>query len=351
MACSSPRVRRRQPFTAPRRVVVGISGAIAAVDAPALVRGLQAIGCEVRVAMTRPRGSWSRSPRCARSRTRRSRAACCTTCLRTSRSPSGPSSSSCGRRPRPRSPGSPAEIAPMSCPRSSPRRARRCDRAVDERQIYGSPAVQDNLDSLRSHGRWIVHPAFALDVVHRARRAQAELGSAAPPAAMFDLIRHVLAEAVPRPACRTTPRAGSDCGRDAGRAARVACRGGRSSARRRARGPVAPGNACSISAGRRACRIAAAKLGYRVTATEIAPTALGHARQRAGVCRSCSCSTMPTSSMLDGRSTSPSMSASCTACRVRHGSATRARSIAASRPVARCSSPRTCPAAISRPRR
>src|SRR4051812_15657214 len=39
-----------------RRVVLGISGAVAAVDAPELVRGLQAAGCEVRVALTRSAG-------------------------------------------------------------------------------------------------------------------------------------------------------------------------------------------------------------------------------------------------------------------------------------------------------
>jgi hypothetical protein len=36
-----------------RRVVIAVSGAIAAVDTPALVRGLMALGCDVRVAMTR----------------------------------------------------------------------------------------------------------------------------------------------------------------------------------------------------------------------------------------------------------------------------------------------------------
>src|SRR5258706_20515 len=41
------------PGTRVRRVVLGISGAIAAVDAPALTRGLQASGCDVRVALTR----------------------------------------------------------------------------------------------------------------------------------------------------------------------------------------------------------------------------------------------------------------------------------------------------------
>src|SRR5262249_8596688 len=36
-----------------RRVVLGISGAVAAVDAPAVLRGLQGTGCDVRVALTR----------------------------------------------------------------------------------------------------------------------------------------------------------------------------------------------------------------------------------------------------------------------------------------------------------
>src|SRR5512138_1938701 len=41
------------PVGGVRRVVLGISGAVAAVDAPELVRGLQSAGCEVRVALTR----------------------------------------------------------------------------------------------------------------------------------------------------------------------------------------------------------------------------------------------------------------------------------------------------------
>src|SRR5215470_1347834 len=45
------------PLPAPppqlRRVVLAISGAIAAVDAPALVRGLHGLGCAVRIALTK----------------------------------------------------------------------------------------------------------------------------------------------------------------------------------------------------------------------------------------------------------------------------------------------------------
>src|SRR5215207_8806039 len=46
-------VASTRPAFAPRRVVLAISGAVAAVDAPSVIRGLHALGCDVRVALSK----------------------------------------------------------------------------------------------------------------------------------------------------------------------------------------------------------------------------------------------------------------------------------------------------------
>src|SRR5262249_55788498 len=64
--------------------------------------------------------------------------------------------------------------------------------------MYGSPAVQANLQTLRDHGRYLVHPALGLEVAHAPHARRAMLGPAPPAGAVVDIVRHLLGDA-PRP--------------------------------------------------------------------------------------------------------------------------------------------------------
>lgn len=271
----------------PRRVVLGISGAVAAVDAPALVRGLQAAGCEVRVALTRDAGRlvsraalealthhavwtglWQRA----------------------------------GRAPVPHvSLAEWAELVvvyPASATTLSRIATGDCSDLVAaiiaatrapvvvvpsmNEAMYGSPAVQANLSTLRAHGRYIVHPALGLEVAHAPHARRAMLGPAPPAGAVVDIVRHLLRDAA-RPRLpdgargweqlwATTPAAQLPWHSDALEA------------------PLAEALATHAAPGRRlvdlgagdgVVAVAAARLGFEVTAVDIAPSALGRARDRA----------------------------------------------------------------------
>jgi SAM-dependent methyltransferase len=58
--------------------------------------------------------------------------------------------------------------------------------------MYGSPAVQANLATLRDHGRYVVHPALGVEVAHRPHARPQVLGPAPPAAAIVDIVRHLL---------------------------------------------------------------------------------------------------------------------------------------------------------------
>jgi SAM-dependent methyltransferase len=142
--------------------------------------------------------------------------------------------------------------------------------------------VQDNLDTLRAHGRWIVHGTLGVEVAHRPEDRTLMYGPAAPASAVIDIARHVLALS-PRPALpdsatgweqlwSTTPQDQLPWTHDpidAPLAAALAAR-----ARPDAR-------LLDLGTGTGIVAIAAARLGYRVTATEISATALGRARAAA----------------------------------------------------------------------
>src|SRR5262249_5792518 len=64
--------------------------------------------------------------------------------------------------------------------------------------MYGSPAVQANLATLRDHGRHVVHPALGVEVAHAPHTRRAMLGPAPPVGAVVDIVRHLLG-AAPRP--------------------------------------------------------------------------------------------------------------------------------------------------------
>jgi 3-polyprenyl-4-hydroxybenzoate decarboxylase/2-polyprenyl-3-methyl-5-hydroxy-6-metoxy-1,4-benzoquinol methylase len=283
---------RPAPVMAPggvRRVVLGISGAVAAVDAPELVRGLQAAGCEVRVALTRSgarmvsraalealthhavwTGLWQRDPRAPVPHVSLAEWAelvvvCPASATTVSRIATGDCSDLVA-----------AIIAATRAPVV----------VVPSMNdaMYGSPAVQANLQTLRDHGRYVVHPALGLEVAHAPHARQAMLGPAPPAGAVVDIVRHLLRDAAPprvpdgargwERLWATTPAARLPWHADAPEAALAEALAAR----------AAPGRRLiDLGTGDGLVAVAAAKLGYDVVALDIAPSALGRARDRAEV--------------------------------------------------------------------
>jgi 3-polyprenyl-4-hydroxybenzoate decarboxylase len=275
------------PAGDPRRVVLGISGAVAAVDAPALVRGLQAAGYEVRVALTRDAGRlvsraalqalthhavwtglWQRDGRAPVPHVGLAEwaelvvvyPASATTLSRIATGDCSDLVAAIIAATR-----APVVVVP----------------SMNE-AMYGSPAVQANLQTLRDHGRYVVHPALGVEVAHAPHARRAMLGPAPPVGALVDIVRHLLRE-VARPRLpdgaqgweqlwATTSAAQLPWHADALEA------------------PLAEALAAHAGPGRRLIdlgtgdglvAVAAAQLGFEVTAVDIAPSALGRARDRA----------------------------------------------------------------------
>jgi SAM-dependent methyltransferase len=149
--------------------------------------------------------------------------------------------------------------------------------------MYGSPAVQSNLAVLRDHGRYVVHPALGIEVAHQPH-ARASLAGPAPPAgAVIEIVRHVLREVAAPPRLPDTAEGWEQlwsatpaarlpwytAALDPSLAAAIAAQ-------------QAPGRRLlDIGAGDGVVAVAAALCGFHVTALDIAPTALGRARERA----------------------------------------------------------------------
>jgi 3-polyprenyl-4-hydroxybenzoate decarboxylase len=182
-----------------RRVVVGISGAVAAADAPALIRGLQATGCEVRVALTRSAarlvsraaldalthhavwsGIWQRDrrmpvPHIGLAEWAELVLVCPASATTISRIATGDCSdlvAAIAAATR-----APVVIVPSM-----------------NDAMYESPAVQANLAVLRDHGRHVVHPALGIELAHPPHARPALLGPAPPAAAVIEIVRHLLGE-------------------------------------------------------------------------------------------------------------------------------------------------------------
>jgi SAM-dependent methyltransferase/3-polyprenyl-4-hydroxybenzoate decarboxylase len=269
-----------------RRVVLGISGAVAAVDAPALVRGLQAAGCEVRVALTRSgarmvsraalealthhtvwTGLWQRDARAPVPHVRLAEWAelvvvCPASATTLSRIATGDCSDLVAAIVA-------ATRAPVVVVPSM------------NEAMYGSPAVQANLATLRDHGRYVVHPALGLEVAHAPGARAAMLGPAPPAGAVVDIVRHLL-RAAARPRVpdgargwerlwATTPAAQLPWHSDALGAPLVEALAAH----------TAPGRRLiDLGTGDGVVAVAATRLGFEVTAVDIAPSALGRARDR-----------------------------------------------------------------------
>jgi uncharacterized UPF0146 family protein len=269
------------PPPAVRRVVLAISGAV---DAPMLVRGLHALGCDVRVALTKTaqrfvpvaalealthhqvwRGLWQRDDRVPVPHVNLAEwaelvvvwPASATTLARIATGDCSDLVSAIATATR-----APVVIAPSM-----------------NDAMFAAPAVQQNLATLRAHGRWIVHPTLGHEVAHRPEDRRPLFGPAAPPAAMIDIVRHVLGAAPRMPVgaaawerlWTTTPLAQLPWHADDIEPALAQALDARPH-----------GTLVDLGTGAGTVAIAAARRGFRVTATDIAPTALGRARDRAG---------------------------------------------------------------------
>jgi 3-polyprenyl-4-hydroxybenzoate decarboxylase len=275
------------PAAQARRVVLGISGAVAAVDAPDLVRGLQGAGCEVRVALTRSgarmvsrtalealthdtvwTGLWQRDARAPVPHVRLAEWAelvvvCPASATTLSRIATGDCSDLVAAIVA-------ATRAPVIVVPSM------------NEAMYGSPAVQANLQTLRDHGRYLVHPALGLEVAHAPHARRAMLGPAPPAGAVLDIVRHLLGNA-PRPRLpdgahgwerlwAMSPVRQLPWYVDALEPSLAEVLAAR----------AAPGRRLvDLGTGDGVAAVAAAQLGFEVTAVDIAPSALGRARDRA----------------------------------------------------------------------
>lgn len=181
-----------------RRVLVGVSGAVAAVDAPAVVRLLQARGHEVRVALTRSarrfvssralealtharahRGLWDASPGepsphvalaswaelvvvypCTATTLARLATGDCSDLVAATWTASP----------------APKVIAPSM-----------------NAEMLQSAAVQRNLSALRGDGVWIAHPAVGHEVARAPHARRDMLGPALPPQAFVEVVAQRLA--------------------------------------------------------------------------------------------------------------------------------------------------------------
>jgi 3-polyprenyl-4-hydroxybenzoate decarboxylase len=272
-----------------RRVVLGISGAVAAVDAPQLIRGLHGAGCEVRVALSQTarrfvsiaaldalthhavwRGIWQRDPGAPVPHVNLAEwaelvivyPASATTVSRIATGDCSDLVSAIVTATR-----APVVVVPSM-----------------NDAMYASPAVRANLETLRQHGRFVVHPALGIEVAHDPRARAPVFGPAPPAAAVLDVVRHVAAQRTAPPRLPDSPRAWEQLWSttpadrlpwhtDGVEPALAAALDQRRAPERRL---------LDAGTGDGVVAIAAARGGFRVTATDVAPSALGAARARAG---------------------------------------------------------------------
>jgi len=128
-----------------------------------------------------------------------------------------------------------------------------------------------------------VHPAHGIEVAHRPHARPALQGPAPPAGAVIDIVRHLLHELVARPRVPDTARGWEQLWATTP-AAQLPWHA------EALEPPLAEAIAARYAPGRRlldlgtgdgVVAIAAAQRGFRVTATDVAPSALGRARDRA----------------------------------------------------------------------
>jgi SAM-dependent methyltransferase/3-polyprenyl-4-hydroxybenzoate decarboxylase len=275
----------------PRRVVLGISGAVAAIDAPAVIRGLHDAGCDVRVALTRTAtrfvaraaldalthhavwsGLWQRDARTPVPHVNLAEwaelvvvyPASATTLSRIATGDCSDLVAAVVAATR-----APVVVVPSM-----------------NDAMYESPAVQANLAVLRDHGRHVVHPALGIEVAHRPHARPVMLGPAPPAGAVVEIVRHLLRELAVRPWVPDTAPGWEQLwaatpadqlpwhteALDPPLAEALAAHAAQHAPGRRL---------LDLGTGDGVVAIAAAQRGFRVTAIDIAPSALGRARARA----------------------------------------------------------------------
>lgn len=271
-----------------RRVVLGVSGAIAAIDAPAMIRGLHSAGCDVRVALTRTAtrfvaraaldalthhavwsGLWQRDARNPAPHVHLAEwaelvvvyPASATTLSRIATGDCSDLVAAIVAATR-----APVIVAPSM-----------------NDAMYESPAVQANLAVLRDHGRYVVHPALGIEVAHPPHARPKLLGPAPPAGAVLEIVHHLLRELAVRPRLPDTALGWEQLWA-ATPAEQLPWHA------RTLDPPLAEAIAARYAPGRRLLdlgtgdglvAIAAADRGFRVTAIDVAPSALGRARERA----------------------------------------------------------------------
>lgn len=283
----SPRARARAGV----RVLLGLTGAVASMDAPALIRGLQARGFEVAVAATehalrfvsadalealthRPvvHGMWPvdehhRVPHLELAAWADVVVVCPATATTINRIASGDFSSVVSAIVS--STSAPIVIVPSMNP-----------------AMFASPPVQRNLAQLIADGRHVVHPARALEVAEPPGARTPVLGGA-PPAA---IVTQIVDAVVRTSASNVLTRAPS--GADSwDRLYRLTLASERPWETEQAdadllaaldRAVEGPGAVLEIGAGLGTLALAAARRGHRVIATDVAEAALAQASARAG---------------------------------------------------------------------
>jgi hypothetical protein len=336
----APRAPAARSFAAPRRVVLGISGAVAAVDAPVLVRGLHAMGCDVRIALTRTaqrfvsvaalqalthhqvwRGLWQRDEATPVPHINLAEwaelvvvwPASATTLARLATGDCSDLVSAIVTATR-----APVVVA-----------------ASMNDGMYDSPAVQQNLETLRAHGRWLVHPTLGIEVAHRPEDRRPMFGPATPPSAMLEIVRHLLVEIVPR---SRLPDGAAGWERLWSTTSLEQLPWHAEAVDPRSTPTPARASGCSISgpapASSRSRRRAAATASPRATSPR--PRSARPASVPAS-CRSCSCSTTSRRPGSTAATRSSPIAVCSTACRARAGRTTPPRSRRWSRRVGGCS--------------
>ena len=169
--------------------------------------------------------------------------------------------------------------------------------------MYGSPAVQANLAALRDHGRYVVHPALGIEVADPPHARPAMFGPAPPAGAVVDIVRHILGTARPRlpddargweqlwataPAERLPwhadaiePPLAEALDAHAPPAAPVDAAQAAQALAAQTTPAVFARRLIDLGTGDGLVAVAAAQRGFEVTAVDIAPSALGRARERA----------------------------------------------------------------------
>jgi 3-polyprenyl-4-hydroxybenzoate decarboxylase/SAM-dependent methyltransferase len=271
-----------------RRVVLGISGAIAAIDAPAVIRSLHAAGCDVRVALTRAAARfvsraaldalthhavwsslWQRDAHAPVPHVSLAEwaelvlvyPASATTLSRIATGDCGDLVAAIVVATR-----APVVVVPSM-----------------NDAMYESPAVKANLAVLRDHGRHVVHPALGIEVAHRPHARPQLLGPAPPAGAVIDIVRHLLRELAVRPRVPDTARGWEQlwASTPAERLPWHAEALDPPLAETITAHHVPGRRLLDLGTGDGVVAIAAAQRGFRVTAIDVAPSALARARARA----------------------------------------------------------------------